>query len=69
MQLVLNLNLQDFNHSTIQPQVRGTMIYDLKGLESFPTVPCVDGVLNSGNIQPNNGVVKTIFGKGMTIEV
>lgn len=31
------------------------MIYDLRGLESFPTLPYVDGVLSSGRIQPNNG--------------
>ncbi len=34
------------------------MIYDLRGLESFPTVPHVDGVLSSGSIQPNNGIVE-----------
>lgn len=32
------------------------MIYDLRGLESFPTLPYVDGVLSSGRIQPNNGI-------------
>ncbi len=34
------------------------MIYDLRGLESFPTIPHVDGVLSSGSIQPNNGIVE-----------
>lgn len=40
------------------PEVRGTMIYDLRGLESFPTLPHANGVLSSGTIQPYNGIVE-----------
>lgn len=43
------------------PEVRGTMIYDLRGLEYFPTLPYVDGVLSSGIIQPNNGIEEPLF--------